>query len=451
MACCLVEILKGDWAGKAFALYEGGTDMKLNLLATTAAAALLASSGMWAQAQAPSEHKAQAQEQKAQVHEQKGAAGHQSRAAAQDRGENKQLQTKDTAAETGKPAQNAQEKDKSARDQMNSKKDDAKNRGASKAAARQDQKKPESAAQNQNRDRKPGTDQKSASESPKGNAAKDQMNKAEATKAGKKNEQSKAAEQKNGDQKASESKQQAEKKDNSKASTNTAESKTGHAKKNESAQAHDKQNKDAAQKNGPTSQSASQQAKRPDEQATRSRERASSKLSETDKTKVFSTLKSKKQASNQRIDIRVNIGQRLPARVHPRPLPRTVVEVMPHYRGYDYVMVRDEIAIVRPGTREVVDVIHEPGSSSSFASMTRHEGSTTIHLTDQQRTRLRTEAKRFTSSQVSGAGSQCLTLQPVPSSIVNGNPDLKQYKMLSIGDDVVLVDPSQKKIVDVIQ
>ena len=113
-------------------------------------------------------------------------------------------------------------------------------------------------------------------------------------------------------------------------------------------------------------------------------------------------------------------------------------------------MMRDEIAIVRPGTREVVDVIHEPGSSSSFAARTTG-GSTTIHLTDQQRTKFREEARRFTSSQVSSTGNQCLSLQPVPTSLANDNPDLKGYQMLAIGEDIVLIDPSSKKVVDVIQ
>jgi hypothetical protein len=113
--------------------------------------------------------------------------------------------------------------------------------------------------------------------------------------------------------------------------------------------------------------------------------------------------------------------------------------------------VRDEIAIVRPGTREVVDVISEPGSSSTFASTSTHGSSTTIHLSDHQRTTLRQAASRFKTSQVSSSGSQCLSLQPIPDSLAKDNPDLKQYQMLAIGDDVVLVDPDQKKIVDVIR
>lgn len=418
--------------------------MKLNLLATTAAVALLTSTGAWAQPQSggPNEHKAQAHEQKAQAHDQKGAAGHESRATTQDRA-GKQLQTKDTAAETDKPdaARHA--------DQMNAKKDDAKNKDASKAAERQDQKKPETAAKNENH--KAGADRKSAADT-KSKAAQDRMNKADATKAGKK-DQAKAAEQKAGDQKTDQLKQ-AEKKDNTKANTAAAGAKIGNAN-NPVSQAKNNnaaQTKNAAQNNQPASQSTTQTSQSASQQ-TGTRDKASTKLSETDKTKVFSTLNSTKQASNQNINVSVSVGERLPPRVHARPLPRTVVEVMPQYRGYDYVTVRDEVYIIRPGTREVVDVIQEPGSSSSsYASMTTHQGSsTTIHLTDQQKTRLRTEAKRFTTSQVSGAGSQCLTLQPVPSFLANENPDMKKYQMLAIGDDIVLVDPAQKKIVDVIQ
>jgi len=227
-----------------------------------------------------------------------------------------------------------------------------------------------------------------------------------------------------------------------KSKTNAAaESKSGNANANNESKGNGNQN----------AQNGRDQSN-PDNQQAGTNSKTSTKISEQDRTKIFSNLKSQKRASHQQVNINVTVGQRLPARVHPRPLPRTVVQIAPEYRGYDYVMVRDEIAIVRPGTREVVDVIREPGSSSSsFASTTTtHEGGTTVHLSDQQRTRLREEARRFTTSQVSGAGSQCLSLQPVPSFLANENPDLQKYQMLAIGDDIVLVDPKDKKVVDVI-
>jgi len=399
--------------------------MKLNLLATTAVAALVASGGMWAQAQAPGPK----QDDKTQMHEQKGSAQ-------QNRDEKQAGKERSDQAKSAQRAQDGQQNN-AAQGKMDAKKDDA-----SKASERAQSNQPSAAAGKQRGEARPNERDRrnTASEMNKGKgqdaksrAAKADKNQGEAAQGTK--DQSKAGEQQSaGDRKDTQSKQRAEQsKPGNQPGTNAADSKAGNANKQPA------QNQSTAQKNAPS-------ANQPSGSTTNT---ASAKLSETDRSKVFSTLKSDRRASNQRIDIQVNVGTRLPARVHARPLPRTVVEVIPQYRGYEFVMVRDEIAIVRPGTREVVDVIHEPGSSASFAE--RSTSRSTIHLTEQQRTTLRNEARRFTSSQVSSTGNQCLSLQPVPSSLANQNPELKRYQMLAIGDDIVLIDPNQKKIVDVIQ
>jgi hypothetical protein len=43
-----------------------------------------------------------------------------------------------------------------------------------------------------------------------------------------------------------------------------------------------------------------------------------------------------------------------------------------------------------------------------------------------------------------------LTLQPVPEELVRSNPEFSSYRYLAIGDQVVLVDPRQQKIVEVV-
>ena len=45
----------------------------------------------------------------------------------------------------------------------------------------------------------------------------------------------------------------------------------------------------------------------------------------------------------------------------------------------------------------------------------------------------------------------CLTLQRVPEELARANPELGQYRMLAIGDQIVLVDPRQQKVVEVIE
>ena len=53
----------------------------------------------------------------------------------------------------------------------------------------------------------------------------------------------------------------------------------------------------------------------------------------------------------------VSIGVRVPRNVHIEVIPDDVVEIVPEYRGFDYVMVGDQILIIDPDTLEIVAVI----------------------------------------------------------------------------------------------
>jgi Protein of unknown function (DUF1236) len=68
----------------------------------------------------------------------------------------------------------------------------------------------------------------------------------------------------------------------------------------------------------------------------------------------------------------VSISRSAPDTVVPsyapvRPLPERVVEIVPQYRGYDFVMVRDEIGIIEPRTRRIVTVLQGEGRSAVYA------------------------------------------------------------------------------------
>jgi len=55
----------------------------------------------------------------------------------------------------------------------------------------------------------------------------------------------------------------------------------------------------------------------------------------------------------------VNVGAPLPGNVDVQPLPTTVVNLAPEYRGYDYVVANGDVPIVEPSTRKVVEVISQ--------------------------------------------------------------------------------------------
>jgi len=47
----------------------------------------------------------------------------------------------------------------------------------------------------------------------------------------------------------------------------------------------------------------------------------------------------------------------VPSSVRVRVLPREIVEVVPQFRGFKYVLVGDEVVILDPYTLEIVAII----------------------------------------------------------------------------------------------
>jgi hypothetical protein len=56
-------------------------------------------------------------------------------------------------------------------------------------------------------------------------------------------------------------------------------------------------------------------------------------------------------------DFALSVGTRVPNTVTLYAVPATIVDILPQYRGFEYVVVRDELVIVDPETLEVVAVL----------------------------------------------------------------------------------------------
>ena len=188
------------------------------------------------------------------------------------------------------------------------------------------------------------------------------------------------------------------------------------------------------------------------DQSTRREGRSSVSVNDEQRSQIVERLRSERTSTNENLNIRVNIGERLPPRVRARPLPPDIVRIAPQYRDYEYTVVDNRVYIVDPRTREVVDLIDESGPAGVTTSRVDRQR---VVITREQRDLLKQAARRTMtvgSSAPSGstADSSCLTLQPVPEELVRSNPEFSSYRYLAIGDQVVLVDPRQQKIVEVV-
>ena len=271
-----------------------------------------------------------------------------------------------------------------------------------------------------------------------------------------------AAQQRESDQKAREAKQPTEQKqqqsgDQQKRDSRTTGSQPPAAAKEQQTQTQQPtQNNQASQPSRqentaqtPQPQTAQNQASAPSPTGT-----ASASVSTEQRTQIIQGLAKNRAAisrETQNLNIQVNIGTQLPPRVRPRPLPPDIVRIVPRYRGYEYTVVEDEIVIVEPRSRRVVEVINESGRGSGMAA---RAGSQRMVITDEQRETLRQSVRRIaTTGSTSQAGTldaNCLTLQSVPEELTRANPELGNYKMLAIGEQVVLIDPREQKVVEVV-
>jgi Protein of unknown function (DUF1236) len=82
----------------------------------------------------------------------------------------------------------------------------------------------------------------------------------------------------------------------------------------------------------------------------------SAKLSTEQRTKITSVIKEQK-VERVNLNVSVTVGTRIPASVHVHPLPQQVIVIYPEWRGYDYILVGDQIVIINPRTHEIVAIL----------------------------------------------------------------------------------------------
>jgi hypothetical protein len=56
----------------------------------------------------------------------------------------------------------------------------------------------------------------------------------------------------------------------------------------------------------------------------------------------------------------VRVGERVPQSVDIEPVPRSIAAEAPDAERYDYFVLNDQVVLVDPDTRIVVDIIEEP-------------------------------------------------------------------------------------------
>ncbi|MGJ5131624.1 DUF1236 domain-containing protein [Bradyrhizobium sp. SZCCHNRI1073] len=85
---------------------------------------------------------------------------------------------------------------------------------------------------------------------------------------------------------------------------------------------------------------------------------AGAKLTTEQRTKITSVIRSQHVEPVTNVNFNISVGTRVPREVHFHPLPAEVVTIYPEWRGYDFILVREQIVVIDPRTYEIVAVLN---------------------------------------------------------------------------------------------
>ena len=83
------------------------------------------------------------------------------------------------------------------------------------------------------------------------------------------------------------------------------------------------------------------------------------KLSTEQRTKITTVFKQQKveRVEASKLNISINVGTRVPSTVKYHPIPQEVIVIYPEWRGFDYILVGNQIVVLDPRSHEIVAIL----------------------------------------------------------------------------------------------
>lgn len=182
----------------------------------------------------------------------------------------------------------------------------------------------------------------------------------------------------------------------------------------------------------------------------------SSNLNEKERTRVSESISRLNAKPVTNVNFSLSVGTVVPRDVHFQPLPADVVEVMPQYRGYNFIVVRDDIVIVEPSTYRIVDVLPRGGHSTAATAPSRK-----TTFSDREREVIRKHARSFRTEQRTTGSSATSTrvrvgdrlpdsveIRSFPDEVYRDSPALREYRYIERDNRTYVVEPRERTIIE---
>lgn len=160
------------------------------------------------------------------------------------------------------------------------------------------------------------------------------------------------------------------------------------------------------------------------------------------------------------VNFSLSVGTAVPRDVRLQPLPTEVAEIVPQYRGYDFVLVKDEIVIVEPSSYKIVAVMPYSGRSTAAAPAHSEQRKTTFSDRDREVIRKNAKARpvererRTTGSTVRTeirTGERVpddVEIEAFPDEVYRDAPTLREYRYINRDSRTYIVEPHERRIIE---
>jgi hypothetical protein len=158
------------------------------------------------------------------------------------------------------------------------------------------------------------------------------------------------------------------------------------------------------------------------------------------------------------VSFTITQGAAVPASVSLRPLPDKVLTIAPQYRGYSYFATKEKIVIVEPSKHTVVAVMPMAGPSRAAAPASTKQS---VKFSKEQQDVIRKRVVTTKKPSTTGSSSTRLSVeQRVPDSVqleefsdevVREVPTVKSYRYYRQDDGLAVIDPGERRVIEIIR
>ncbi|PAY03831.1 hypothetical protein CK489_36620, partial [Bradyrhizobium sp. UFLA03-84] len=161
------------------------------------------------------------------------------------------------------------------------------------------------------------------------------------------------------------------------------------------------------------------------------------------------------------VNFSVSVGTVVPRDVRLQQLPADVVEIVPQYRGYDFVVVKDEIVIVEPSSYKIVATLPYSGRSTASAPVRSEERKTTFSDRDREVIRKHAKARPVEREKHVTTGSTVRTeirtgervpegveVETFPEEVYRDAPTLREYRYINRDSHTYIVEPRERRVIE---